>query len=191
MASNNLEEAVAVANLFLDHGTIVSVEGQRYPKKTFVAENSKAVSQLPLAVLIDRGSASDAEVIASAILENNRGDVVGEKSYGIGSVQKLIPLEDGAAIILSVGKFFTPSGHLIQNDKDLSKSGVTPNVVVKTDDDSLLALNTPPDESEASTTEKGQAKAGLPPKPRNQPDLILNKALEVLREEPVKDKKAA
>lgn len=191
MASNDLEEAVAVANLFLDHGTIVSIEGQKYPKKTFVAEKSKAVSQLPLAVLMNRGSASDAEVIASAILENNRGDVIGERSYGIGSVQKLIPLEDGSAILLSVGKYFTPAGHLIQNDKDLSKSGVLPNVVVKIDEDNSAALAQPIGESEAAPADKGQTKAGLPQKPRNQPDVILNKALEVLREESAKEKKAA
>lgn len=189
MASNDLDEAVAVANLFLDHGTIVSVEGQRYPKKAFVAEKGKAATQLPLAVLMNRGSASDAEVIASAILENNRGDVIGERSYGIGSIQRLIPLEDGSAILLSVGKYFTPAGHLIQNDKDLSKSGVLPNVVVKIDEDSVASLAESIDES--APADKGQAKAGLPQKPRNQPDVILNKALEVLHEESVKEKKAA
>jgi carboxyl-terminal processing protease len=190
MASSNLDEAVAVANLFLDHGTIVAVEGQKYPRKNFVAEKSKAIVSLPLAVLLNRGSASDAEVIASAILENNRGDVVGERSYGIGSVQKFIPLDDGAAVILSVGKYYTPSGRLLQNDKDLSKSGVTPNVVVRTDDENQVALNGPPEEPEVPA-DKAQTKAGLPPKPRNQPDLFLNKALEVLLEDPAARKKAA
>ena len=190
MASNDLEEAVQVANLFLDHGTIVSVEGQKYPKKTYMAEKSKAVTTLPVAVLIDRGSASDAEVIASAILENNRGDVVGERSYGIGSVQKTIPLEDGAAIILSVGKYFTPSGRLIEDDKDLSKSGITPNVVVQPEEDNQMAQNDLPDDSAVSAG-KGQANVGLPPKPKDQPDLILNKALQVLQGESQNLKKAA
>jgi carboxyl-terminal processing protease len=191
MASTDLDEAVAVANLFLDHGTIVSVEGQKFPRKSYLAEKTRAVTQLPLAVLMNRGSASDAEVIASAILENNRGDVIGERSYGIGSIQKLMPLEDGSAIILSVGKYFTAAGHLIENDKDVSKSGVMPNVVVKIDEDNLVALNGPIDESEPAAPDKGQAKAGLPAKPKNQPDLILNKALDVLQEESAKEKKAA
>jgi carboxyl-terminal processing protease len=191
MASNSLDEAVAVANLFLDHGTIVFVEGQKVSKKSYVAEKSKIVTQLPLAVLINRGSASDAEVIASAVLENNRGDVVGERSYGVGSVQKLIPLEDGSAVILSVGKYFTSSGRLIQNDKEAGKAGVTPNVEVKLEDENQVAQNEPPVEPEVSAPDKSQAKTGLPPKPRNQPDLILNRALELLRQESMKDRKAA
>lgn len=191
LASHDLDEAVAVANLFLDHGTIVTVEGQKYPKKVFVADKDKAATQLPLAVLINRGSASDAEVIASAILENNRGDVIGERSYGIGSVQNLLPLEDGAAIILSVGKYYTPSGHLIQNDKEPSKSGIMPNVTIRLEDENQLAENQLPEGAEVAGAEKAHAQGGLPPKPRNQPDVILDKALEVLREDSAKSKKAA
>ncbi len=190
MASNNLDEAVEVANLFLDHGTIVSVEGQKFAKKVYVAEKSKAVTELPLAVLINRGSASDAEVIAAAILENNRGEVIGERSYGIGSVQKMIPLEDGAAIILSVAKYFTPSGRLIENDRDPSKSGITPSVVVTPPDESVAALENPPEEGPEGAVKAG-GKEGLLPKPKNPEDLILNKALDVLREESLKTKKAA
>lgn len=191
LASNQLEEAVAVANLFLDHGTIISVEGQKYPKKNYVAEKSKAVTQLPLAVLLNRGSASDAEVIAAAILENNRGDVVGERSYGIGSVQKLIPLEDGAAVILSIGKYFSPSGRLIQNDKEVSKSGVTPNVPVSLPDENLVAQEELPEGRNDVEEEKGQAKSTLPAKPKPAEDLILKKALEVLNAEAAKKKMAA
>ncbi len=190
MDSNDLDEAVEVANLFLDHGTILSVEGQKYPKKTYVADKSKMVTQLPLAVLINRGSASDAEVIAAAILENDRGDVVGERSYGIGSIQKTIPLDDGSAIILSVGKYYTPSGRLIENDKDLSQSGITPNVVVKPPEDNLIASNTLPEDS-GTGVEGSKANLGLPPKPKSQPDLILNKALDVLQQGTTKMKKAA
>ncbi|MDD5544710.1 MAG: S41 family peptidase [Acidobacteriia bacterium] len=189
LATNDLDEAVAVANLFLDHGTIVSVEGQKYPKKSYTADKSKFATGLPLAVLINRGSASDAEVIASAILENNRGDVVGERSYGIGSVQKTIPLDDGSVIILSMGKYYSPAGHLIQNDKDPSKSGVDPTIPVKIDYDALMAANEGAEQ--VPEAEKAQSRATLPPKPKNQPDAILDKALEVLHDEAAKTKKAA
>lgn len=123
-------EGVAVANLFLDHGTITSLKGQKFAKQDFNAEPGKAVTKLPLVVLVNRGTAGPAEIIASSILANGRGDVLGDKTFGIGSVQKLIEVPDGSAIILSIAKYYSPDGKAIQD------VAVTPNILVADADDS-------------------------------------------------------
>jgi carboxyl-terminal processing protease len=164
-------EGIATANLFLDHGTITYLQGQKYPKQAFNADPAKDITKLPVAVLVNRGTAGPAEIVASAILENARGDVVGDKTFGDGSVQKLIEMPDNSALILSVAKYYSPSGKAIQ---DVS---VTPNVVVadSTEDDAGL-----PDEDEPATPgeKPGDKKED---KLKNQPDDQLNKALEVLK----------
>ncbi len=132
-AEGDESEGIAVANLFLNHGTITYLQGQKYPREAFNAEPAKAITTLPLAVLVNKGTAGAAEVVAAAILENARGDVVGDKTFGDGSVQKTIPLPDGSALILSVAKYYSPSGKAIQD------AAVTPNIVVAdSDDDSAL-----------------------------------------------------
>ena len=159
-AQGEVSEGIAVANLFLDHGVITYLEGQKYPRQTFTAEPSEALLKLPVVVLVNRATAGAAEVVASAILENGRGDVVGEKTYGVGSVQRVIPLDDGAALILSVAKYHTPGGKAIENH------GVTPSVVVT---DALLEEPRWLDEER---------------KPEQEPtpeDTVLKRALEVLK----------
>ena len=108
-------EGIAVANLFLNHGTITYLQGQKYPREAFNADATKAITNLPLAVLVNKGTAGPAEVVAAAVMENARGDVVGDKTFGDGSVQKTIPLPDGSALILSVAKYYSPSGKAIQD----------------------------------------------------------------------------
>jgi carboxyl-terminal processing protease len=160
-------EGVATANLFLDHGTITYLQGQKYPREAFNADPNKDITKLPVAVLVNRGTAGPAEVVAAAILENARGDVVGDKTFGDGSVQKLIEMPDNSALILSVAKYYSPSGKAIQD------AAVTPNVVVSdtADDDSGL-----PDEDQPAAPEDKKDV-----KPKSQTDDQLNKALEVLK----------
>lgn len=159
------QEGVAVANLFLNHGTIGYVQGQKYPKETFTADSSKAVTNLPLVVLVNRGTAGPAEIVAAAILENARGDVVGDKTFGVGSIQKVIEIPDGSALILSVAKYYTPGGKAIQD------SAITPNVLVADkDDDAAL-----PDEDETTPVN---------PAPKApQEDEQLRRAVEVLKQQ--------
>jgi len=164
-ASGDEAEGIATANLFLDHGTITYLQGQKYPRQAFNADPSKDISKLPVAVLVNRGTAGPAEIIASAILENARGDVVGDKTFGDGSVQKLIDMPDGAALILSVAKYYSPNGKAIQD------AAVTPNVLVAdSDDDSGL----PDEDQQAAPDDQNQ-------KPKDQQDDQLKKALEVLK----------
>jgi carboxyl-terminal processing protease len=164
-------EGIATANLFLDHGTITYLQGQKYPKQAFNADPTKDITQLPVAVLVNRGTAGPAEIVASAILENARGDVVGDKTFGDCSVQKLIEMPDNSALILSIAKYYSPGGKAIQ---DVS---VTPNHMVadSTEDDGAA----PDDEDQATPSEKPEDKKEE--KLKSQPDDQLNKALEVLK----------
>jgi carboxyl-terminal processing protease len=164
-ASGEESEGIATANLFLDHGTITYLQGQKYPRQAFSADPAKDITRLPVAVLVNRGTAGPAEIVAAAILENARGDVVGDKTFGDGSVQKLIDMQDGSALILSVAKYYSPGGKSIQD------SAVTPNVLVAdNDEDSGL----PEEEPQAAPDNQN-------PKPKNPTDEQLNKALEVLK----------
>lgn len=164
-AEGEESEGIAVANLFLNHGTITYLQGQKYPREAFNADPAKAITSLPVAVLVNRGTAGAAEIVAAAILENARGDVVGDKTFGEGSVQKLMELPDGAALILSVAKYYSPSGKAIQD------SAITPNVLVAdAQDDGPL-----PDEDENAVP--AETKKPQPP----QQDDQLEKAVEVLK----------
>ena len=160
-------EGIATANLFLDHGTITYLQGQKYPRQAFNADPAKYITKLPVAVLVNRGTAGPAEIVADAILENARGDVVGDKTFGDGSVQKLIEMGDNSALILSVAKYYSPSGKAIQD------AAVTPNVLIAdtADDDGGL----PDDDQTTAPDDKKEVK------PKNSVDEQLNKALEVLK----------
>ncbi|HMH05585.1 MAG TPA: S41 family peptidase, partial [Terriglobales bacterium] len=164
-AEGDESEGIAVANLFLNHGTITYLQGQKYPREAFNADVTKAITNLPLAVLVNKGTAGAAEVVAAAVMENARGDVVGDKTFGDGSVQKVIPLPDGSALILSVAKYYSPSGKAIQD------SAVTPNIVVADSDDDA-ALPDDDDNAAPANEEKKQ-----PP----QQDEQLRKAIQVLK----------
>jgi len=167
-AEGDETEGIAAANLFLNHGTITYLQGQKYPRQAFNADASKAVTNLPIAVLVNRGTSGPAEIIAAAILENARGDVVGDKTFGDGSVQKTLDLPDGGALILSVAKYYSPSGKAIQD------TAITPNVVVA---DAIDDGVSPDDEDGAATPEKNNNEE----KPKPAVDDQLNKAVEVLK----------
>ena len=165
-AEGDVQEGVATANLFLNHGMIAYLQGQRYPRETFNADLNKAVTGLPLVVMVNRGTAGPAEIVAAAVLENGRGDVLGDKTFGVGSVQKVIEIPDGSALILSVAKYYTPAGKAIQD------TAVTPNILVA---DNLDDFVLPDDEDNSGAPDQ-------PKKQRNlQNDDQLKRAIEVLK----------
>jgi carboxyl-terminal processing protease len=164
-AQGDEAEGVATANLFLNHGTITYLQGQKYPREAFNADPSKAIATLPLAVLVNKGTAGPAEVVAAAILDNARGDVVGDKTFGDGSIQKLIELPEGGALILSVAKYYTPQGKAIQDN------AVTPNIVIADVADDVAV----PDEDENATP------ADIEKKAAPEHDEQLDKAVKVLK----------
>jgi carboxyl-terminal processing protease len=165
-AEGSEEEGVAVANLFLGKGLIATLQGQKYEKVTYNADPQKRITDLPLAVLVNRGTFGAAEIVAAALLDNQRGDVVGDKTFGEGSVQKVIEVPDGSALILSVAKFYTPNGKVIQD------TGITPNILVAANDDLAAAL---PDEDNDGTPDEQPEKAA--PKEDDQ----LKRAIDVLK----------
>jgi carboxyl-terminal processing protease len=166
-ADGEESEGVAVANLFLNHGTIAYLQGQKYPREPFNADPAKAVTTLPMAVLVNKGTAGAAEIVAAAVLENARGDVVGDKTFGDGSVQKTIDLPDGGALILSVAKYYSPGGKAIQD------VAVTPNVVIADEADAVIS-----EEDDQPSTDSDKDKDA---KPKNTVDDQLKKAVELLK----------
>jgi carboxyl-terminal processing protease len=162
-------QGIRLANFFLQSGTIATLSGQKYPSETFTAEKSKFLTSVPLVVLVNHGTSGPGELAAAAILGNKRGDVVGDRTFGEGSVQKTMELPDGSALILSIAKYAAPDGKKIQDD------AVQPNVVVASNAD---------DQDDGQPTPK-PSKLGAPQVPdtqKAQPDDQLNKALDVLKQ---------
>ncbi|MGZ4827525.1 MAG: S41 family peptidase, partial [Terriglobales bacterium] len=165
-AEGDEQEGIAKANLFKNHGVITYLQGQRFPRETFNADMNKVITGLPLVVMVNRGTAGSAEIVAAAVLENARGDVLGDKTFGVGSVQKVIEIPDGSAIILSIAKYYTPTGKAIQD------TAITPNIMVADNNDDFVL----PDEEDNSGA------AEQPRKQRNlQNDEQLKRAIEVLK----------
>lgn len=167
VAEGNPDEAVRLANAFLQSGTIATLQGQKVAKTAYTAEASKFITSAPLVVLINHGTAGPAELVAAAILDNKRGDVVGDRSFGDGTLQKTIEMPDGSAVILSVAKYDAPSGKAIQDN------AVIPNIVVSESIDQLLAEE---DQDDAKPGQEGAPQTAVP-----QTDDQLNKALDVLK----------
>ncbi len=147
------DEGLRLANLFINQGTLAMLEGQKFPKQTFTADPAKCLTSAPVVVLVNRGTYGAAELTAAAIEDAKRGDVVGERTFGEGSVQKTIDLPDGAALLLTVAKYEAPNGKKIQDE------AVVPTVQVGQVAEDDLGDENPP------------AKEDAP----------LNKALEILK----------
>jgi carboxyl-terminal processing protease len=159
------DEGIAVANLFIGSGQIASLKGQKYTPVTYNADPQKKVTDLPLAVLVNRGTAGAAEIVAGAVQDDSRGEVVGDKTFGDGSVQKTIPVPDGSALILSVAKYYTPKGKIIQD------TGITPSVQVASADDLPIVTD----------DDGGDATPDVPQKEKSKDDDQLKKAIDVLK----------
>jgi carboxyl-terminal processing protease len=158
------EDGIALAELFLDKGLVTYLQGQRVPRQDFKAEASKVVWKLPVVVLTNRGTADGAEIAAAALEDNNRAQVVGERTYGDASLRRALTMDDGSAIILSVAKYYSPSGKAIQD------VGVTPNEAVQEPEPQLES----DEDGEAARPDATEAEH----KPGDDP--ILKRGVEVL-----------
>ena len=113
---NDEQQGIRLANLFIKQGTLGMLVGQKFPQQTFTADPAKWITDAPVAVLVNRGTYGAAELAAGAIEDAKRGDVVGERTFGEGSVQKTIEIPDGSAVMLTVAKYESPAGNKIQDN---------------------------------------------------------------------------
>lgn len=166
-----VSEALSIARLFVSSGTLTTLRGQTVSTQVFSAEPKQVVWKHPVSVLIDATTSGAAEVLASAIAANRRGDVVGERTFGLASEQKLITLDDGAALILTVANYYNPGG------KSILEEGVTPTEVVRAipQDDSDSA------DEDAAPAPETQKEPGLGPRPLSPEDPIFHRALDLLK----------
>ncbi len=196
-AGGSLTEAVTVANLFIKDGVIAETVGREGKAlKTFTADPKATLFSGPVVALIDAGTAGAAEVVASAIAERNRGQLVGEKSFGAGAEQQLFTLRGGDGLLLTTVKWATTSGKPFLGE-DRAHSGVTPSVEVKGPE---VADNVDPDDltgnddDAAAKPDQNNEKRETPAQPAVKPaaeDLQMKKALELLRDKPAQLPKAA
>ena len=173
-------EALRMSNFFIRTGTLAMLEGQKTGKQPFTADPGKSIDATgPMEALVNHGTAGPAELVAGALLDSKRSELVGEKTFGSGSEQRTFELPDGAALMLSVAKFETPSGKKFQDE------GLTPPVTVASAQE-LAAANDDEDEdgdsSVNSTATVNSAKPAVPQaKTGATVDEQLNKALELLK----------
>ena len=165
------QEGIQTAQLFLSSGTIATLKGQTVTAVVSSADPSKVVWTQPVTVLIGNGTAGPAEILAAAIADNKRGDTVGERTYGTASQRKLIEMDDGAALILTVASYYTPG------NKNIPTEGVGPTVEVHPSIDDLIA--------QADLSQPAAVPSSSPDDP------VVKKAIEILQGGAVVEKKAA
>ena len=184
VAGGEIQEGVTVANFFIRDGQIAKTIGREQKVlKSFEADPKASVFNGPVVVLIDSGTAGAAEVVASAFLEDKRGDVVGEKSFGAGAEQELFTLRDGDGLLLTTVKWASGSGKPFLGE-DRTRSGIAPSVEVKRaegqntgDVDDLTGSD---EEKPNQPNTKPPPPEPVAPKPQPE-DMQMKKAIELLR----------
>jgi carboxyl-terminal processing protease len=123
-----LDQAVAVASIFIPDGTIVSTDGRSQPRQVYLAKGGAIAVHQPMAVLVDHGTASAAEIVTAALKDRHRALVVGTRTYGKGVFQEIEPLPNGGALDITVGEYFTPSGRNLGGGGVREGAGISPDV---------------------------------------------------------------
>src|ERR1043165_7851643 len=189
-AGGSLNEAVTVANFFIKDGVIAQTVGREGKAlKTFTADPKVNLFTGPVVAMIDTGTAGAAEVVASALTHRNRGQIVGEKSFGAGTEQQLFTLRGGDGLLLTTVKWASSNGKTFLGE-DRAHSGVAPSVEVKGQDvaDSVDPDDlTGNDDDAVSKPDNDKDKHDTTTAPATKPaveDLQLKKALELLKEKP-------
>jgi len=185
-AGGDYKEALEVANLFVESGPLGYVgsanssQAQKNVKEPLNADPKQLLTKAPLAILVNQGTAGAAELVAGAVADSHRGQVIGVKTFGMGSVQKLIPLDGGYGLLISTAKYYTPGGKEIQ-DAEPQDSGIKPTIEVR--------------QTVEETLDLGDDATDVPPPPKEpskEEDRQLNKAIEILKDpSKISEKKAA
>jgi len=186
VAAGKLDEGVAVANLFIKDGTLAQVIGRENKVlQTYNADPAKAIFDGKVVALIDIGTAGASEVVASALIDRKRGEVVGERSFGAGTDQQLFTLKGGDGLLLTVSKWASASGKSFYSD-ERNNSGVKPSVEVKKPDTpEPIEVEDLVDQNEQQQTNPQASPTPTPKveqKPVVQEDLQMKKALELLQD---------
>ena len=126
-------EAQLVASAFLSDGKIVTTKGRAVPSKTLSAVGDPVAPKIPLVVLVDRNSASAAEIVAGALQDRKRGTLVGTRTFGKGVFQEVLELSNGGALDITAGQYFLPSGRNLGGAGVSTGSGLTPDVPASDD----------------------------------------------------------
>ncbi len=177
-----LISAVDVAKEFIgDQKLIVYTEGRAQPRQDFKADTTAPYKKIPIVCLINRGSASGSEIVAGAFQDHGRAVLVGSESFGKGSVQSVIKLEDGSGLRLTTAKYYTPAGRSIHRDMKTGVGGIQPDIVVQVERDAEVKLQAQSEEVYA----KGQESHSLVPDKERVKDDVLGRALEVLKIRPI------
>jgi len=170
-----LDSAVKVASLFIEKGKLILTTKSKNSRQnlTFFAKESSPILDIPMVVLVNQGSASGAEIVAACLKDYKRAIILGEKTFGKGSVQTIFPLSDGSALRLTTSKYFTPKGSPIHNE------GVTPDIVVE---EKKEQPTKEPSESPQDIFEKIKKEEKEPlPKKDYKEDIQLQRALDILK----------
>jgi carboxyl-terminal processing protease len=167
-----ISEAIAMARLFVPSGTLTKLRGQTIPEQVFAADPAKVIWKGPVSILMDGTTTGAAEVLAASIANTKRGDLVGDRTFGLASEQKLIPMDDGAALILTVGNYQNADGKTILDE------GVTPTEVVRA---AAVTTDDSDDGEDVATPASTQKEAQVGPRPLSPDDPILRRALELLK----------
>ncbi len=178
-----LDQAVKIAKLFIgENKLIVYTEGRRSPRKEYRADMTAPYSDIPMAVLVNGGSASGAEILAGALQDNKRAILLGSRTFGKASVQSVIDLGDGYGLKLTTAKYYTPSGKCIQRDENVKSTttytgGIVPDIVIEV-----------PKEIEAKLYQQreeiyipGKEPTSAVKKEEQVEDVVLNRAIDVLK----------
>jgi carboxyl-terminal processing protease len=183
-ADGSPDDGASLANYFLRSGVIYYSQNRQGEKvQTVEARPDRFITDLPLAVLIDGSTAGPAEIVAGALKDQKRATIVGDKSFGVGVAQRTIALKSGSLLILSIAKYYTPSGKVIQ-DETPSKTGILPDVQAP-DEDRRQELNV-----ESYYDDKDDA-AKYRQLQESIDKIQLDKALEILSKGKAPAKKAA
>ncbi|MCC6264142.1 MAG: PDZ domain-containing protein [Bryobacterales bacterium] len=161
------DEGLKLADLFIDSGEMAWVEGQKVPKKVFTATAEGTITKAPLVVITNRGTANGAEIAAAALQAAKRAEVVGDRTYGDAGLRSVVSMDDGSALILTLGKYYTSSAKEAIQDR-----GVTPTVLI-----SDFAREEAEEEGEGATFD---IRAFRHNRPAPEADKVVKKAIEVL-----------
>lgn len=164
-------EALAIARMFISAGKLGELKGQTVSDEVFSADPTKVVWKGPVSVLMDVSTAGAGEILAAAFANTKRGDLVGERTFGLASEQKLITLDEGSALVLTVANYYNADG------KSILDEGVTPTEIVH----ASASVNDDDDGADVTETPGAQKEQPAGPRPLSPDDPVLRKALDLFK----------